>query len=78
MPSQDMLGQPVECEPPTQGASGIPACLVNKFTPISPTKYKSSDEVTTLYKDYKNTKDIDKLAIALAKYSYRRSGKFRC
>ena len=45
----------------------IPARLVNKFTPISPTKYKSSDEVITLYKDYKNTKDIGKLAIALAK-----------
>ena len=40
MPSQDMLGQPVECEPPTQGASLVPARLVNKFTPISPTKYK--------------------------------------
>ena len=70
MPSQNMLDQPVECESPTQGASVIPACLVNKFTPISPTKYKSSDEVITLYKDYKNTKDIGKLAIALAKYTY--------
>ena len=67
MPS---LGQPVECETPTQGASLVPAHLVNKFTPISPTKYKSSDEVITLYKDYKNTKDIGKLAIALAKYTY--------
>ena len=65
-----MLDQPVECESPTQGASVIPARLVNKFTPISPTKYKSSDEVITLYKDYKNTKDIGKLAIALAKYTY--------
>ena len=45
MPSQNMLGQPVECESPTQGASVILARLVNKFTPISPTKYKSSDEV---------------------------------
>ena len=70
MSTQDMLGQPVECEPPTQGASFIPARLVNKFTPISPTKHKSSDEVITLYKDYKNTKDIVKLAIALAKYTY--------
>ena len=69
MPSQNMLGQPVECEPPTKGASLVPAHLVNKFTPISPTKYKSSDEVITLYKDYKNIKDIDKLAIALAKYT---------
>ena len=68
--TQDMLGQPVECEPPTQGASLIPARLVNKFTPISPTKCKSSDEVITLYKDYKNMKDIGKLAIALAKYTY--------
>ena len=33
----------------------------------------SSDEVITLYKDYKNTKDIGKLAIALAKYTYFRS-----
>ena len=70
MPSQNMLDQPVECESPTQGASVIPARLVNKFTPISPTKYKSSDEVITLYKDYKNTKDIGKLAIALGKYTY--------
>ena len=70
MPPQNMLGQPVECEPPTQGASVIPTRLVNKFTLISPTKYKSSDEVITLYKDYKNTKDIGKLAIALAKYTY--------
>ena len=70
MPSQGMLGQLVECETPTQGASLVLACLVNKFTPISPTKYKSSDEVITLYKDYKNTKDIGKLAIALAKYTY--------
>ena len=70
MPSQNMLDQPVECESPTQGASVIPTCLVNKFTPISPTKYKSSDEVITLYKDYKNTKDIGKLAVALAKYTY--------
>ena len=54
----------------SQGASVIPACLVNKFTPISPTKYKSSDELIALYKDYKNTKDIGKLAIALAKYTY--------
>ena len=60
----------MECEPPTQGASLIPARLVNKFTPISPTKHKSSDEVITLYKDYKNTKDIGKLAIALARYTY--------
>ena len=65
-----MLDQPVECESPTQGASVIPAHLVNKFTPISPTKYKSSDEVITLYKDYKNTKDIGELAIALTKYTY--------
>ena len=65
-----MLGQPVECESPTQGASLVPARLVNKFTPISLTKYKSLDEVITLYKDYKNTKDIGKLAIALAKYTY--------
>ena len=65
-----MLGQPVECESPTQGASLVPARLVNKFTPISLTKYKSSDEVITLYKDYKNTKDIGKLAITLAKYTY--------
>ena len=70
MPSQNMLDQPVECESPTQGASVIPAHLVNKFTPISPTKYKSSDEVITLYKDYKNTKDIGELAIALTKYTY--------
>ena len=70
MSTQDMLGQPVEFEPPTQGASLIPARLVNKFTPISPTKHKSSDEVITLYKDYKNTKDIGKLAIALAKYLF--------
>ena len=60
----------MECEPPTQGASLIPARLVNKFTPISPTKCKSSDEVITLFKEYKNTKDIGKLAIALAKYTY--------
>ena len=39
MPSQNMLDQPVECESPTQGASVIPVRLVNKFTPISPTKY---------------------------------------
>ena len=39
MPSQNMLGQPGECESPTEGASGIPVRLVNKFTPISPTKY---------------------------------------
>ena len=70
IPSQNVLGQPVECESPTQGASVIPTRLVNKFTPISPTKYKSSDEVISLYKDYKNTKDIGKLAIALAKYTY--------
>ena len=70
IPSQNMLGQPVECEPPTQGASLILARLVNKFTPISPTKYKSSDEVITLCKDYKNTKDIGKLAIGSAKYTY--------
>ena len=70
MPSKDMLGQPVECKTQTQGASLVLARLVNKFTPISPTKYKSSDEVITLYKDYKNTKDIGKLAIALAKYTY--------
>ena len=69
MLSQDMLGQPVECETPTQGASLVLARLVNKF-PISPAKYKSLDEVITLYKDYKNTKDIGKLAIALAKYTY--------
>ena len=68
--TQDMLGQPVEFEPPTQGASLIQARLVNKFTPISPTKYKSSDKVITLYEDYKNTKDIGKVAIALAKYAY--------
>ena len=30
----------------------------------------SLDEVITLYKDYKNTKDIGKLAITLAKYTY--------
>ena len=70
MASQDMLGQPVVCETPTQGASLVPAHPVNKFTPISPTKYKSLDEVITLSKDYKNTKDIGKLAIALAKYTY--------
>ena len=67
---QDMLGQPVECEPPTQGTNLIPARQVNKFTPISPTKHKSSDGVIILYKDYKNTKDIGKLAIALTKYTY--------
>ena len=43
MPSQDMLGQLVECETPTQGASLVSAHLVNQFTPISPTKYNSSD-----------------------------------
>ena len=47
--TQDMLDQQVEFEPPTQGARLIPARLVNKFTPISPTKYKSSDKVITLY-----------------------------
>ena len=64
------LVSPGECESPTQGASLIQACLVNKFTPLSPTNYKSFDEVITLYKDYRNTKDIGKLAIALAKYTY--------
>ena len=70
LPSQNMLGQPGKGEPPTQGASLIPVRLVNKFTQISPTKYKSSDEVI---KDYKNTKDIGKLAITLAKCTYFRS-----
>ena len=35
-----------------------------------PTKCKSSDEVLSIYSFYKNTKDIGKLAIALAKYTY--------
>ena len=58
--------QPVESGMPSQ----IPARLTNKETPISPRKYKSSDEVLSLYRYYKNTKDIGKLAIALAKYTY--------
>ena len=67
MPSQDeALYQPVGIGMPSQ----IPSRLTNKFTPISPTRYKSSDEVISLYKFYKNAKDIGKLAIALAKYTY--------
>ena len=50
--------------------SQFPSRLTNKFTPISPTKYKSSDEVISLYKFCKNAEDIGKLAIALAKYTY--------
>ncbi len=43
---------------------------VSKFTPISPTKYRSADEVIGLYSQYKNSKEIGRLAIALAKYTY--------
>ncbi len=43
---------------------------VNKFTPISPTKCRSADEVIGLYSQYKNSKEIGRLAIALAKYTY--------
>ncbi len=43
---------------------------VNKFTPISPTKYRSANEVIGLYSQYKNSKVIGRLAIALAKYTY--------
>ena len=59
------------CQPVGSGMpSQIPARLTNKATPISPRKYKSSDEVLSLYRYYKNPKDIGKLAIALAKYTY--------
>jgi len=51
---------------PSRGASPTPSCQA-KFIP---TKCKSSDEVLSIYSFYKNTKDIGKLAIALAKYTY--------
>jgi len=67
MPSQDeALYQLVGIGMPSQ----IPSRLTNKLTPILLTKYKSSDEVISLYKFYKNAKDIGKLAIALVKYTY--------
>ena len=52
-------------EMPSRGASPTPC--QSKFIP---TKCKSSDEVLSIYSFYKNTKDIGKLAIALAKYTY--------
>jgi len=56
-------------EMPSREASPTPSCQA-KFFPVSPTKCKSSDEVLSMYAFYKNTKDIGKLAIALAKYTY--------
>jgi len=53
-------------EMPSWGASPTPSCQA-KFIP---TKCKSSDEVFSIYSFHKNTKDIGKLAIALAKYTY--------
>ena len=61
MSSQDeAVYQPVGIGMP----SHTPSRLRNKYT------LKSSDEVISLYRCYKNAKDIGKLAIALAKYTY--------
>ena len=56
-------------EMPSREASPTPSCQAKSF-PVSPTKCKSSDEILSMYAFYKNKKDIGKLAIALAKYTY--------
>jgi len=56
-------------EMPSREASLTPSCQAKSF-PVSPTKCKSSDEILSMYAFYKNTKDIGKLAIAWAKYTY--------
>ena len=59
--SQDQaLYQPVGIGMPSHN----PSHLRRKFTP------KSSNDVISLYRFYKNAKDIGKLAVALAKYTY--------
>ena len=59
--SQDqVLYQPVGIGMPSHN----PSRLRRKITP------KSSHEVISLYRFYKNAKDSDKLAVALAKYTY--------
>ena len=40
------------------------------FTPVSPTKYLSAEQVTSMYSRYKNPKDVGRLAVALAKHTY--------
>ncbi len=54
--------------------SSIQVCShsVNRFTPISPTKYRYADEGCSigLYSQDKNSKEIGQLAIALSKYTY--------